>query len=371
MKLYLAPMEGLTGFIFRSTYHNYYEPFDRYYTPFITSIGLSHRELNDVLPEHNEGMNVVPQILTKKASDFVIIAKKMKEFGYTEVNLNLGCPSGTVIKKGRGAGMLAEPRVLDGFLAEIFEKSPLPISVKTRLGMDDDDEWAAIQEIYEKYPICELIVHPRVQKDFYKRNVRMQVFDETEKSCSLPLCYNGDIHSTESYESFRASHPETAAVMLGRGALINPELAGRIRKIEASGAGTEAVCAGESAAVTENVPDGAEKISAGTGKVPAAVGRVSVGAGAGAGRVSVGTGAEKESEAAGIADIERLREFHAELLARYSEEMSGDRNTLFKMKEFWFYLGQSFPDEKKALKTIKKTQNMMEYKAAVNSILRA
>lgn len=327
MRFYLAPMEGLTGHVFRNAYHKYYAPMDKYFTPFVSHIGLSHRELEDVLPEHNKNMYTVPQILTNKADEFLSIANRLAELGYREVNLNLGCPSGTVIKKKRGAGMLSDLTMLESFLYEIYEKCPVAISVKTRLGMENQEEWPLIQEIYEKFPIKELIIHPRVQKDLYKKPVRPAVFADAVYTSegNIPLCYNGDIFTPDDYKRFCAAFPEIDAVMLGRGILKNPELAGVLR---------------------ETFIDDEKKC----GDIPAFM--------------------TVEGEFLPINDMQRFRKFHNELLDGYIKVMDGDaRNAMFKMKEFWFYAGQSFPNAKKALKIIKKAQNLNEYKSGVLSIL--
>ncbi len=359
MKLYLAPMEGLTGYVFRNAYHKYYEAMDKYFTPFVSHLGLSHRELEDVLPEHNTGMYTVPQILTNRASDFLSIADKLGDMGYKEVNLNLGCPSGTVIKKKRGAGMLSDPPMLEAFLTEIYEKCPLKVSIKTRLGMDAPEEWPLIREIYSKFPVHELIIHPRVQKDLYKKPVRPRLFADAPGASpwqadsygSIPVCYNGDIFTGEGFERFLGAFPDACSVMLGRGILKNPELGGVARKIcdehedkKAKGAASanDSVVFGTVAAADISGFD-----------VSAVPDHIAV-----------------EGEYLPIVDRERFRKFHATLLDGYREVIDGDRNVLFKMKELWFYVGQSFPDAKKDLKTIKKAQNLTEYKGAVASILR-
>ena len=137
MQFYLAPMEGLTGYVYRNAYHKYFPAADRYFTPFITNKKMSSRERNDILPEHNEGMTVIPQILTNQAEDFLSLTKELREYGYDTVNLNLGCPSGTVVAKRRGSGLLAWPNTLDAFLDEIFSSCDCRISIKTRLGTTD------------------------------------------------------------------------------------------------------------------------------------------------------------------------------------------------------------------------------------------
>ena len=173
----MAPMEGITTYIYRRAHFHYFGEIDRYYTPFISTHkdkALSHKELQEILPEHNEGMQVIPQILTSSAQEFVKMAKELAQMGYTQVNLNCGCPSATVTTKHKGAGVLENPKQLDQMLAEIFEKCPIQVSIKTRIGMEQDWEWEDILEVYSHYQIAELIIHPRVRQDFYKNTPRLE-----------------------------------------------------------------------------------------------------------------------------------------------------------------------------------------------------
>ena len=171
MKLYLAPLEGITGYVYRQAYHACYEDADKYFTPFLaphTKRSFNARERNDLIPEHNAGMYTVPQVLSKSGEDVAAIAEELKAFGYQEININAGCPSGTVVSKGRGAGLLDDERALLHFLDEMFEKTDAEISIKTRLGMEYPDEFEGILKIYNRFPIKELILHPRVREDYYK-----------------------------------------------------------------------------------------------------------------------------------------------------------------------------------------------------------
>lgn len=227
MKFYFAPMEGVTDFIFRQIHHDMFPGVDRYYTPFLspTSDGrFSSRALRDVLPERNKGIPVVPQLLTKNSADFLWAARLLAELGYEEVNLNLGCPSGTVVAKGKGAGMLADPDTLARFLEEICEQSPLPISVKTRLGLKSPEEFPALLNIFNRFPIAELIVHTRVREDFYRRPAVPEAFHTALESCAVPLCYNGDLTTAGRFSDFMEAFPQTSAVMMGRGAVADPAL---------------------------------------------------------------------------------------------------------------------------------------------------
>lgn len=225
MQYYHAPMEGITGYLYRNAQKDHFRQPDKYFTPFIVpngNRGLNHRERNDVAPEHNQGMYIVPQIMTNRAEDFLRTCRELKELGYGEVNLNLGCPSQTVVTKMRGAGFLAFPGKLQEFLEQIFEKADMEISVKTRLGMEEAEEFYPILEIYNKFPLKELIIHPRVQKDFYKNTPHMEVFGEAIRNCPHDICYNGDLFTVTDLLKFQKTYPQIKWVMIGRGFLVNP-----------------------------------------------------------------------------------------------------------------------------------------------------
>jgi len=220
-------MEGLTGYIYRNAHHAFFNNIDKYFSPFIIanqSESFKTKELNDILPENNEGLVLIPQLLTNNAKDFIHTSKKMKQMGYNEINLNLGCPSGTVVSKHRGSGFLSKRDELDAFLDEIFTSSITKISVKTRIGKDQPEEFYDLIEIFNKYPIEELIIHPRIQKDFYKNKPNMKIFKEALILSKNPVCYNGDIVTVEDYKNFSADFPSVGTLMLGRGLLANPGL---------------------------------------------------------------------------------------------------------------------------------------------------
>ena len=307
MKIYLAPMEGITGFIYRRALNECFGGFDKYFIPFIRPNQNGHfssREKKDVSPENNRGMYAVPQILTNSVEDFLRTAEKLRIYGYREVNLNLGCPSRTVVTKGRGAGFLAEPEKLEHFLDEIFKKCPLVISVKTRLGMEEPEEFGQIIKIYNRFPLKELIIHPRVQKDFYKNTPALDAFEIALKESSNPVCYNGDLFSVQDYEKFSGRFPEVECVMTGRGTLADPALA---RKLKG------------------------------------------------------GKGADKAE----------LKRFHDMIYTGYCEEMSGDRTILYKMKEFWSYLAPIFPESRKYAKKIKKSEKCRIYEEVVEDLFQS
>lgn len=222
MQYYLAPMEGITTYIYRNAYAHHFGDIDTYFTPFLASKKMNTKEVRDIHPDNNAGLDVVPQILTNHADEFLAIAAKIAEFGYTHVNLNLGCPSGTVTAKKRGAGFLCIPDELDTFLSEIFDQCPLSISIKTRLGYADLNEWEHLLQIFTKYPVKELMIHTRLREEFYTGKTHPECFAYAKQIVDgrFPLCYNGDIGSREDISAIPAISDSN--VMIGRGLLCNP-----------------------------------------------------------------------------------------------------------------------------------------------------
>jgi tRNA-dihydrouridine synthase len=299
-------MEGVTGYIYRNAHNTFFKHIDKYFSPFIVanqSGNFKNRDLNDILPENNQGLVLVPQLLTNNAQDFIQSSKRIKQLGYQEINLNLGCPSGTVVSKSKGSGFLAKREELDAFLYEIFSASVTKISVKTRIGKDQPEEFYELIEIFNKYPIAELIIHPRIQKDFYKNTPNLVIFKDALKLSKNPVCYNGDIFTVKDYEKFSADFPNVGTIMLGRGLIANPGLAGDI---------------------TNNVK----------------------------------------------LDKRILKDFHDMIYEDYKKILYGDRNTLFKMKEMWFYMYPMFSDSAKYAKKIKKSERFSDYEEAVSSLFR-
>ena len=225
MRYYFAPMEGLTDSIYRRLHHKYFSGVDRYHMPFISPTihrSLTHREDRELPVAGSEGFCAVPQLLTRVPEDFLWAARVCRDRGYDEVNLNVGCPSGTVVSKGKGSGMLKNPEELDRFLEVIFRDAPLPVSVKTRLGMEDPEEFPAILEIYNQYPIKELTIHPRVRKQFYNGSVDMEMFRYAAEHSKNPLCYNGDITSLSQAEALCREFHGVQTIMIGRGLIADP-----------------------------------------------------------------------------------------------------------------------------------------------------
>ena len=225
MQYYFAPLEGLTDSIYRKLHHKYFPGIDRYYTPFLSPTihrALTPREAREIPPADTLGYNLVPQLLTKSSDDFLWMAGQCRDLGYDEVNLNLGCPSGTVTAKGKGSGMLADVDALDSFLYSIFSAAPLNISVKTRLGFHSPEEFSTILAVFNRYPIKELTIHPRVRSAFYNGAVDMDAFTFGVQTSRAPICYNGNLCSVSQINDFSAQFPSVNAVMLGRGLIADP-----------------------------------------------------------------------------------------------------------------------------------------------------
>lgn len=311
MKFYFAPLEGITGFTYRNAFADLFGGLDKFYAPFVSpSVNdrLNGKEIRDLLPENNSSkVNLIPQILTNRSDYFIKAAEQIMELGYTnEININIGCPSGTVVAKNKGAGFLREPDAMDKFFEEIFiwrdnvsENKP-DISVKTRIGVNDADEFENIMKVYNRYPISELIVHPRTRAQMYKDVPDMKAFDYAVEVSRNPLCYNGDINTVADYKKISENY-NIDAVMIGRGLIANPQLVNEVK--------------------------GDERLNK-----------------------------------------EMMRKYHDRLYEDFEKIMKADKHLLFKMKEFWNYVSWNFIDEHKCAKLIRKSQNLYKYHLAVEEI---
>ena len=317
MRYYFAPLEGITGYVYRNVHHEFFPGTDRYYMPFVAPNYTKHfksREKEDISPEHNAGIPVVPQILSNKADEALWAIEELSDRGYEEINLNLGCPMPTVARKKKGSGLLMFTDELDAYLDGVFsgvaarssDRAPVKISVKTRLGTDSTEEADALIRIYNQYPISELIIHPRSQKDLYRgvadRAAFLRVFQNSEN----PVVYNGDLKTPQEvlqiWEEWSRTVKPPDAIMIGRGFLADPSL---VRQCQ-----------------------GGSRIS-----------------------------------------VQELSAFHDELYHRFTETLPGQAVVISHMKELWFYMGGLFPDGAKCLKEIRRANNRVQYEAAVRVLL--
>ncbi len=309
MNFCIAPLEGITGFTFRNTHHKLFGGIQTYYAPFIQpkqTHDLSTKELKDIAPENNPQITLIPQIMASHADNFIWAASELKKFGYSTINLNLGCPMPTIVTKGKGSGLLAKPDELRTLLDAIFEDASInhyKISIKTRLGKDNFDDACKLIELYNQYPLDELIIHPRCQKDLYKNHVNWDVFDEIMQITKHRICYNGDIFSHKNYDDFIEKfkkYPQIENIMLARGIISNPAL-------------------------------------------------------------------YREISAGSPLKIKELASFEYELYDAYMSQNIGFSAVLHRMKELWFYWGTQFPDDEKPVHKIRISKTVEEYRSRVDA----
>lgn len=301
MKLYFAPLEGITTNVYRNAHFEMFGGCDEYYAPFITPSDnekITRKGLKDIFPEENR-YNLKIQVLANKSEAFLKFEKKVASLGYDEININLGCPSSTVVKKGRGSGFLREREALDNFLYEIFLQTNAKVSIKTRTGFHSGEEMEELIEIYNKYPLSLLIIHPRARSDFYKGEPDMEIFQKAYQKSNNKVCYNGNVFNASDFDNICKNYPDIDSVMLGRGAIVNPAI---FRELK-----------------------GGKKIT-----------------------------------------TDELVEFSMLLLDRYNAVLRSDTYTLNKLKELWLYGMWNFPEEKKILKAIKKSDKLSDLVNAIH-----
>lgn len=230
MQYYAAPMEGLTDRVWRQAQQKWFGPegtAHRYYAPFLSppeNRVLIKKKMAELEPAANPGVQVIPQLLAKDGELAAWMIGELRRMGYTEVNLNFGCPSGTVTAKGKGSGMLRDPQKLDAFLDAVFSQAGGPVSVKTRLGVARAEEFGEILNVYNKYPLCELTIHPRVMKQLYRGQADREAFAAYLSACTAPVCYNGDVTTVDDLRALEAAFPELSGIMVGRGLIADPAL---------------------------------------------------------------------------------------------------------------------------------------------------
>ncbi len=304
MKLFFAPLEGITTYTYRNTHNEFFGGCDKYFAPFITpSVNerVSIKSLRDIVPERNQNTPLEVQVMANHRDAFLNFEEKITELGYDSVNLNFGCPSSTVVKKNRGSGIFRDLEGLERFLDEIFQKSKLEISVKTRTGFANSKAFDQILDIYNKYPVTQLIIHPRCREEYYKGEPDLKCFAKGFEYAKMPVCYNGNIFSVSDYKKIADKFHGLDSVMLGRGAIANPAIFREIR--------------------------GGRPLS-----------------------------------------TKELVEFTKALTPRYLEVLGSEVYTLHKLKEIWIYIMWNYPDEKKLLKAVKKSNQLRDLISAIECL---
>ena len=315
MRIYFAPMQGVTGWPYRLTHLKHYDGIDRYYMPFISvhqSRSMKGGEKRDLQPDHNVSGRMVPQLLPGSAEDSLAYMEQILDAGYDEVSLNFGCPARTVTTKGKGAGILETPDKLDEYLEHLFtgmtgRLAGLKVSVKTRIGMNDCSAASELIRIYNRYPIAEVQVHARLGKDAYDGVTDKETFRMFYEEIRHPVCYNGDIRSLEDFQNLKEEFPDLAAVMIGRGLVADPMLAEKIH----------------------------------------------------AGMMSENKQEEKKL----------LIRFHDDVCNAWYECYGQEHPAICRMLEIWDYLGASFPGCERKVRKIRKARNLQNYRQLAGEVL--
>lgn len=310
MLLYQAPLEGITGYIYRRALFQYFGGVDKYYSPFISPYEkriITNKERHQLCHENNLGYTV-PQIMTSNAEGFLQLTDLLfNEYGYSEFNLNFGCPSGTVVSKGRGAGALKDLDTLKSFLDNIMSTTPYEVSLKTRIGLHNVDEFKEILALFNQYKLKELIIHPRIRDEFYKGTPHKDLYIWATSVSANNLVYNGDVKAYDDFIDLEKLEKPTNAIMIGRGMVENPAIF-RLLK------------GGTSASSSE------------------------------------------------------LSNFLGQIAEDYLAEFSGETPVLYKLKEIWSYLGnfliKEYDAPEKLIKKLMRSKKINEYNIYKNEILK-
>ena len=328
IRLSLGPFQGITDAPFRNVFKRHFGGIDKFYTPFFTGIHKEEHAKNlqgeEIDPHCNDVETLTPQILSTDADEILRFAKQCQQLGYREINLNMGCPFPRVANKKRGSGLLPYPDKVEAMLEGVFEHiGDMKFSVKCRLGYFSPDEIDAIIPIFNRFPLSELIIHPRIGKQLYKGEADVERFKALIPYINVPLVYNGDIFSVNSFEQIQKSVSPINQFMLGRGILANPFLAEQIKN------NTMDVCD----ASLQGQPVGTHRVCPPTHN-----------------------------------KTERLHAYVLDLYENRLRHAGGSPKVLGRMKELWSYLMNNFEEPQVVWRKIKKINALKEYEEAVEYI---
>ena len=332
--LSLGPFQGITDAPFRNVFKRHFGGIDKFYTPFFTGIHKEDHAKNlqgeEIDPQYNDVETLTPQILSTDAEEILRFAKQCKQLGYKEINLNMGCPFPRVANKKRGCGLLPYPDKVEAMLERVFEDIDIRFSVKCRLGYFKPEETDTIIPVFNKFPLSELIIHPRIGKQLYKGEADVERFKALIPYINAPLVYNGDIFSVESFERIREAVQPVCQFMLGRGILANPFLAEQIADTRgyAGYADTRGVS-------LQDEPAGTHRM-----------------------RPPIHN------------KTDRLHTYVIDLYEDRLRHAGGSPKVLGRMKELWSYLMNSFEEPQVVWRKIKKINALKEYEEAVETIFK-
>lgn len=310
MKLFLAPMQGMTIANYRNQHHKLFGGFDEYHAPFVSTSDVrkvGKPLFKDILPENNDPeTHLVPQLLSNNGKDFRYYANLITEFGYKEINFNVGCPFPTVTKKKKGSGLLQYPELLKDILDEATKDDHYDLTVKMRLGYNELSEGLEVMKLLNTYDLKGVTIHGRTGIQKYTGTVDLDAFETLYQACDHKVTYNGDIFTVEDYKRIQDRFPDIDQFMLGRGALTDPFLASEIK------------------------------------------------------------GATYAPEL----KMNMLTDFHESIFHYFKETLSGDKHICDKMKEFWMHMSVNVDHDGKFYKKIKKCRHVNDYLAIVHQQLK-
>ena len=231
-KIEFAPLQGYTDAIYRTMHNKVFGGINSYYSPFIRleKGEVRQKDIKDILPENNENINLVPQIIVNSNEEFLKLTESVSNLGYKRIDINMGCPFPLQTKKGRGAALLQNTNHLEDIVESINSINDIDFSIKMRLGMDSAEDAKGALEIINKAKLHHLTIHPRIAKQQYKGEIDYQTFDYIYQNCLHPIIYNGDILSKEDIYNIINIYPKIEGIMIGRGLLAKPYLAMELNK---------------------------------------------------------------------------------------------------------------------------------------------
>ena len=305
-----SPLQGFTDFRFRNAFHKYFGGIDTFYSPYIKLNGklvIKGSYERDILPENNNTLEVIPQIITNDAEEFLFVAKYVQQFGYKELNWNLGCPYPMVAKCGMGSGLISNTSQIEHILKRVHNETDIIVSMKMRMGYENPTEILDVFPILEQYPIKNIAIHARIGKQLYKGGVDLDSFQKCLDTSKQKIYYNGDITSVEKFRTMQERFPSIDHWMIGRGLIADPFLPSMIKNN------------------TTEYP---------TNK------------------------------------FEIFEAFHDTIYQEYDAYLQGPTPIRMKMLGFWEYFSESFSNPQKTYKKIKKAGNSKNYESAVKEIFK-
>ena len=305
-----SPLQGFTDFRFRNAFHKHFGGIDTFYSPYIKLNGklvVKGSYERDILPENNSTLEVIPQIITNDAEEFLFVAKYVQQFGYKELNWNLGCPYPMVAKCGMGSGLIKNTDQIEHILKRVHNETDIIVSIKMRMGYENATEILDVLPILEQYPIKNIAIHARIGKQLYKGGVDLDSFQKCLDTSKQKIYYNGDITSVTKFNELQERFPSIEHWMIGRGLIADPFLPSMIKNN------------------TTEYPKN---------------------------------------------KLEIFEAFHDEIYQEYDAYLSGPTPIRMKMLGFWEYFSESFSNPQKTFKKIKKAGNSKNYEIAVKEIFK-